>query len=119
MDFPKTFTTFDDLNKRKLIIDCLDWEHFDAKESNSHMNACDIVIGADIVFDVSVIPHLIHVIVRFLKDLGTEKVILANCIRNEETDTFFMNELSKQNLDVVIEKHFVDEQLPLYLYIIQ
>ena len=119
IEFPKRFITSDGLNKRILIIDCLDWEHFDAEESNSHMNACDIVIGADIVFDVSVIPHLIHVIIRFLKDLGTEKVILANCIRNEETDTFFMNELSKQNVDIIIEKHFVDEQLPLYLYIIQ
>ena len=118
IEFPKRFSNSDEVNERILIVDCLDWEHFDEKESN-HIRACDIVIGADIVFDVSVIPHLVHVIVRFLKDLGTEKVILANCIRNEETDKFFMNKLANQNLDVKIEKHFVDEHLPLYLYIIQ
>ena len=119
IEFPKRFSNSDKVNERILIIDCLDWEHFDEKESTNHFYACDVVIGADIVFDVSVIPHLVQVIVRFLKNLGTEKVILANCIRNEETDKFFMNELSNQNLEVKIEKHIVDEYLPLYLYIIQ
>ena len=115
--FPKTFTS--DCGGRNLVIDSLDWEHFVIKESNPPMYLCDIVIGADIVFDVSVIPHLVNVIVKFLTDLGTKKVILANCLRNEATDIFFVNSLKQHNVSVEKQTHNVDDDLPLHLYIIQ
>lgn len=114
--FPKTFTS--DCGERTLVIDSLDWEHFVDRESNHFMYSCDIVIGADIVFDVSVIPHLVNVIVKFLTSLGTKKVILANCLRNEATDIFFVNSLKQHNVMVEKQTHNVDD-LPLHLYIIQ
>ena len=117
--FPKKFTASDGKSERTVIIDSLDWENFGFKESDPDNYLCDIVIGADIVFDVSVIPYLLNVIVKFLRNLGTQKVILANCLRNEKTDEFFANELTNRNLTVKKETHMVDDNLPLNLYVIE
>ena len=77
-----------------------------------------LTTNTDIVFDVSVIPHLVNVIVKFLTDLGTKKVILANCLRDEATDILFVNYLKQHNVIVEKQTHNVDD-LPLHLYIIQ
>ena len=79
----------------------------------------DLVIGADIVFDTSVIPHLVNVISRCLSDLGTEKVIMANCVRNETTDAYFMKYLEQSNILFTKETHTLDCGTPLNLYIIR
>jgi len=105
--------------ERHATVDKLDWEYFLLNEAKHERFTCDIVIGADIVFDKSVIPHLVNVIVKCLTDLGTEKVILANCVRNEDTDRIFVRNLETSNLFFEKKNFRVDEVLTLNLYVIR
>jgi len=72
VNFPIQFKVDTERTKRHLIIDKLDWEYFTLNKMNDTRFACDIVIGADIVFDTSVIPYLVDVIVKCITELGTE-----------------------------------------------
>ena len=117
VDFPVEFTSNTGKLKR-IIIDILDWETF-SQDENGQRFACDMIIGADIVYDTSVIPHLVNVLVKFLKHLGTEKVILANCVRNEDTDDLFMKTLEQSNISFTKENYTVEDGSPLNLYIMQ
>ena len=119
LKFPLMFTLNEESRQRTLIIDELDWETFQSKDVTCQEFWPDLVIGADIVFDTSIIPHLVNVISRCLSDLGTEKVIMANCVRNETTDAYFMKYLEQSNILFTKETHTLDCGTPLNLYIIR
>ena len=119
LKFPLMFTLNEESRQRTLIIDELDWETFQSKDAICQKFWPDLVIGADIVFDTSVIPHLVNVISRCLSDFGTEKVIMANCVRNEATDAYFMKYLEQSNILFTKETHTLDCGTPLNLYIIR
>ena len=119
LKFPLMFSLNEESRQRTLIIDELDWETFQSKNVICQEFWPDLVIGADIVFDTSVIPHLVNVISRCLSDLGTEKVIMANCVRNEATDDYFMKYLEQSNILFTKETHTLDCGTPLNLYIIR
>ena len=117
--FPIQYTFKVESSERQVIVDKLDWECFLLNETKHERFTCDIVIGADIVFDKSVIPYLVNVIVKCLTDLGTEKVILANCVRNEDTDRIFMQNLENKNLSFEKQNYSLDEAFTLNLYVIR
>ena len=119
LKFPLMFKSNEESRQRTLIIDELDWETFQSKDVICQEFWPDLVIGADIVFDTSVIPHLVNVISRCLSDFGTEKVIMANCVRNEATDAYFMKYLEQSNILFTKETHTLDCGTPLNLYIIR
>ena len=117
--FPVEFTCNARNKEQLLIIDIMDWEKFSLDETNSHRYACDVVIGADIIYDPSVIPYLVNVLVKFLRELRTEKIILANCVRNEATDQLFIKYLEESNLFFRREIFSIEDGSQLNLYTIQ
>ena len=119
LNFPVVFTSKTGHTKRSLIIESLDWEQFLQNTTNHRKFSCDLVIGADIVFDISVIPYLVGVIKIFLSDLSAKKVILANCVRNVATNDNFMKCLENSGLSFKIESHTAEDGSPLNLYLIQ
>ena len=111
---------YSDTDKQWLIVDTLEWESFIyLNEIDIQRFKCDIVIGADIVFDTSLIPHLVNVLVTFLTQLGAKKVILANCIRNITTDDMFTKRLKDKNIYFVKENYIAEDSSPVNLYIIE
>ena len=103
------------IRSKVVSVQVLDWTDFDVPEA-----VPDLVIGADIVFDTTVIPYLVKTISNFVR--SGANALLANCIRDEATDDAFAKELDKAGLkyDRSVHENVHDTELkvPLHLYTI-
>ena len=94
----------------------LNWSDF-ASDASSQEENCDLVIGADIVFDTSVIPDLVKCLAKL-----SRPAVLANCLRDLDTDKVFRECLAQNGLDYQLqqlENPFDTElKVPLNLYLI-
>lgn len=75
----------------------LDWNSVDNLPDNI---VPDILIGADIVYDPSILVPLCNVIQTFCKRNSNLVVYIASVIRNEETFASFLKTLGKQHKSV-------------------
>lgn len=73
----------------------LDWNEVEKFPSDI---VPDILIGADIVYDPSIIKSLCNVIKEFCNRNNNLDVYIANVIRNEETFGQLLTELGKYNI---------------------
>ncbi|KAB7500693.1 Protein-lysine N-methyltransferase EEF2KMT [Armadillidium nasatum] len=79
-------------NNTSVQIQCLDWEAF------HYSQKYDIILGADVVFDRRLIPHLINVVLKSLNRRG--KAIFASTIRNVDTYNYFLHKLEEKKLKI-------------------
>ena len=100
-----------DQDKTTASVSLLDWETF----SESDDTEADLVLGADIVFD----PSLLVSLVRTLRGLLTKRhsqALLACCVRNMETFSLFQSLVIKQNLSFSQEEMKMSKcDSPVYL----
>ncbi|XP_021185031.3 protein-lysine N-methyltransferase EEF2KMT [Helicoverpa armigera] len=88
-------TMFKDQEK-SLSVMMLDWNTIDNLPDNV---IPDIVIGADIVYDPSILIPLCNVIKTFCTRNKRLEVYIASVIRNEETFALFLKTLDKMDLE--------------------
>lgn len=98
-------------DKAVASVRLLDWETF----SQSDDVEADLILGADIVFD----PSLLTSLVRTLRSLLTRRrseALLACCVRNEDTFALFESLVMEQGLSFVKESMRETEcDSPVYL----
>ncbi|XP_072943687.1 putative protein N-methyltransferase FAM86B1 [Epargyreus clarus] len=90
--------------QKSLGVTILDWN---CVEELSDEIIPDILIGADIVYDPTIIPALCNVINTFFKKNNNLEVYIASVVRNEETFTKFLEALDKlelQYFEIIILK---------------
>ncbi|XP_057764184.1 uncharacterized protein LOC130985297 [Salvia miltiorrhiza] len=91
------------LHDTKVQCICLPWES--ASEDDLHCFAPDVILGADVIYDPSCLPHLVRVLSALLKHerLCREKrpiAYIASVIRNIETFNYFLGLAERANLVV-------------------
>ncbi|CAK1581750.1 unnamed protein product [Parnassius mnemosyne] len=89
---------------KEIGVMMLDWNCI--KDINDGQNP-DIIIGADIVYDPSILQPLCNVLETFFKRNPNVQIYIASIIRNEETFSSFLNILGRIN--VAVEKHVPTE----------
>ncbi|XP_068629665.1 protein-lysine N-methyltransferase EEF2KMT [Battus philenor] len=82
-------------------VQTLDWNYI---EKANVKEKPDVIIGADIVYDPSILLPLCNVIQTFFKNNNCLEVYIASVIRNEETFEQFLGYLGK--IDVEVKKLF-------------
>jgi predicted nicotinamide N-methyase len=58
----------------------------------------DVVLAADVVYDIQVVPHLVQTLASIFQHCPTCTGLIASTIRNPETYVFFMEECARQKL---------------------
>lgn len=105
----------DGLASSRAEVKVLDWEDFASCSGGNER--CDLVIGADIVFDGSVIPHLVKCLVKL-----DRPAVLASCVRDEATDNLFRQQLIEAGLkfdyQTLENPHDTELNVPLHLYLV-
>jgi predicted nicotinamide N-methyase len=79
----------------------LDWEEIGCSKSIagcSSLSSGDLLLAADVVYDVSVIPHLVKVVKLFLLSAAGKLALFATTFRNEKTFTLFITCLEKEGV---------------------
>ncbi|XP_070580604.1 protein-lysine N-methyltransferase EEF2KMT-like [Ptychodera flava] len=107
----------------KVSILTLDWEHVTREELEQI--SPDIVIAADVVFDPSIVPHLVNVLNIILSHSNPARspvtAYVASTIRSEDTFHHFLAELGNQLISVEFleeefeEVFFYDKTCPIKL----
>jgi len=87
----------------------------DASEQSSieAISKADVLLAADVVYDVNCIPDLVSTVSKFLNQAGggSERIaIFATTYRNERTFSIFENQLEKHQ--IVCEYEHSLEHLP-------
>ena len=100
----------------RVEVKVLDWADYACDPGRSE-EECDLVIGADIVFDNSVIPQLVKCL-----DKLNRPAVLASCIRDELTDNVFRQNLIgtglKFDYQTLANPFDTELNVPLHLYCI-
>ena len=84
---------------REISVRNLDWVHFDENSFKNEVGNVDIVIGSDIVYERSLLPHLCKVVKCLLGDFRASCAIIACTERSFTTLNCFEEELKKQGLN--------------------
>eukprot|EP00520_Triparma_pacifica_P001587 CAMPEP_0118663898 /NCGR_PEP_ID=MMETSP0785-20121206/17701_1 /TAXON_ID=91992 /ORGANISM="Bolidomonas pacifica, Strain CCMP 1866" /LENGTH=309 /DNA_ID=CAMNT_0006557721 /DNA_START=117 /DNA_END=1044 /DNA_ORIENTATION=- len=82
-------------------ISHLDWEEVGGSKSSSccaALSSSEVLLAADVVYDVDVLPHLTKVVRLFLLSEKAEVAIFATTLRNESTFNLFIECLKKENV---------------------
>eukprot|EP00040_Diaphanoeca_grandis_P012575 m.63717 g.63717 ORF g.63717 m.63717 type:complete len:347 (-) comp23329_c0_seq1:192-1232(-) len=88
-----------------LNVEKLDWENFDPVKTD-FAAAADVIVAADVVYDPSLVPPLVHVLVQLLvipsEVTGKSKphAIISLTRRNPETMALFFKTLDEAGLHV-------------------
>lgn len=78
----------------KIKVINLDW----ADESDKAEEPCDVILAADVVYDVSIIPALVNVLHKYLSTRLERVAVIALTVRNEDTVRVFLSALDGQNI---------------------
>merc|ERR1712062_428469 len=101
----------------RVEVKVLDWADYACDPGRRSEEECDLVIGADIVFDNSVIPQLVKCL-----DKLNRPAVLASCIRDELTDNVFRQNLIgtglKFDYQTLANPFDTELNVPLHLYCI-
>lgn len=74
----------------------LDWENFSNQQIVNW--SPDILVAADVVYDPSMVPHLVHIVHAFLSN-GTQCAYIACTVRNSDTHLGFLKHLESHGLE--------------------
>ena len=75
------------------------------------ISKADVLLAADVVYDVDFIPDLVSTVSKFLNQAGNERIaIFATTYRNEKTFSIFERQLEKHQIVCVYEHSL--EHLP-------
>ena len=72
----------------------LDWQNFSAE----HFRTSDIIIGADVVYDVSLVPPLVDCLDALLRDRHDRVALILCAVRIESTTAAFCKEMTERGL---------------------
>jgi len=89
----------------------LDWETF----SETEALCADLILGADIVFDPSLLPSLVNTLRALLANRKKSRALLACCVRNMQTFHLFLSLLTENNLSFAQEELRTVAHSPVYL----
>jgi len=94
-----------EINNRGLETNCCDVRYLSWDEPSSWGNSSyDIILGADIVFDVAIVPCLVDTLSFFLSQPPDDKgecspvAYISSTVRNESTYSSFLEELKLKEL---------------------
>ncbi|KAK7112514.1 hypothetical protein V1264_011962 [Littorina saxatilis] len=74
----------------------LDWEQTSTTPGSSLQ--ADVILGADVVYDPSIIPSLVRLLRKLLEPGKKSKAFIASTVRNEDTRDAFLIALSSEGL---------------------
>ncbi|XP_072044335.1 protein-lysine N-methyltransferase EEF2KMT-like isoform X2 [Amphiura filiformis] len=102
---------------RHIAMATLDWENVD--DGDLQNIQADIILAADVVYDISIVPSLVSVLHRFLSSHCEQKqrsqplAFIASTIRNEETYQGFIETLDKHGIQ---RRELESPTIPVFYY---
>jgi hypothetical protein len=109
----------------------LDWEIFSSDGSretetmrsilNFFDDQADLLIAADVIYDITLVPLLAKLVKRFLSQRGGRRAIFATTLRNMVTFQSFEDQLKLHNVNCKYEPRSVIDELPRFfpIYFLQ
>ncbi|RPB04555.1 hypothetical protein L873DRAFT_1667070 [Choiromyces venosus 120613-1] len=85
------------------------------EEEGDEGEVFDLVVGADVTYDNSAIPHLVAELSRQLNKNPSAKIVISATIRNEDTFSSFRDSCAKNNL-LLLEKTWTPPTPPIFYY---
>lgn len=99
----------------------LDWEAYATDDYQKELaldttfqffQDADVLLAADVVYDIAVVPMLATLIMRFLRGREDRNAILATTLRNRKTFDLFESVLHSHKINCCYEDPSVIEKLP-------
>ena len=89
----------------------LDWEELGGLKSITgctSLSSAELLLAADVIYDVVVIPHLVKIVKLFLLSAAGKFAIFATTYRNEKTFALFISCLEKEISRMETDKIVID-----------
>lgn len=109
----------------KTVVDVIEFNWEDTSNTNLEiLNEAELIIGADIVYDKSLILSLSSILEKLLND-SVKLAVIACTVRNQETVDIFISEIKSKGLEIeedkssypmIIEANF---STPVNIYLIK